>query len=87
KRVYVINPRRNLGLIMEDLYSLIKDKGLSVRVKANLGITFYYNPKIIISMLKSGTMIIEGANDKEQVISLYEEFVVKGLNIPWSDID
>ncbi|MEM3382463.1 MAG: HesA/MoeB/ThiF family protein [Nitrososphaerales archaeon] len=87
KRVYVINPRKNLGLIMEDLYSLIKDKGLSVRVKANLGITFYYNLKTTISMLKSGTMIIEGANDKEQVISLYEEFVVKGLNIPWSDID
>jgi adenylyltransferase/sulfurtransferase len=87
KRTYVINPRRNLSLSMNDLYLLIKGKGLNLRVKANLGITFDYNPKITISVLKSGTMIIEGVSNNEQAINLYEEFIVKGLSIPWSDVD
>lgn len=87
KKTHVINPKRNLDLSMDDLYSLIKDKGLRVRVKANLGITFDYDPKIILSALKSGTMIIEGVSDKEQAKNLYEEIVAKGLKIPWSSID
>ncbi|MGB9659175.1 MAG: HesA/MoeB/ThiF family protein [Nitrososphaerales archaeon] len=86
KRTYVVNPKRNLGLSMDDLYHMIKDKRLKVRVKANLGITFNYG-KITISALKSGTMIIEGASDKERAMNLYEEFLVKGLRIPWSDVD
>ncbi|MCP8307743.1 MAG: HesA/MoeB/ThiF family protein [archaeon] len=87
KKTHVINPRRNLDLSMDDLYSLIKDKGLNVRVKANLGITFDYSPKITLSALKSGTMIIEGASDKEQAMNLYKEIIAKGLKIPWSNID
>ena len=72
---------------MDDLYSLIKDKGLNVRVKANLGITFDYSPKITLSVLKSGTMVIEGASNKDQAMNLYKEIVAKGLKIPWSSID
>ncbi|MCP8317555.1 MAG: HesA/MoeB/ThiF family protein, partial [archaeon] len=84
KKTHVINPRRNLDLSMNDLYSFIKDKGLTVRVKANLGITFDYSPKITLSVLKSGTMVIEGARDKEKAMNLYEEIIAKGLKIPWS---
>ncbi|MEM3077925.1 MAG: HesA/MoeB/ThiF family protein [Nitrososphaerales archaeon] len=86
KRTYVINPKRNLGLSMDDLYHMIKDKMLNVRVKANLGITFDYD-QITVSALKSGTMIVEGASDREQAMNLYEEFIVKGLRIPQSDVD
>ncbi len=87
KRTHVINPRRNLDLSMDDLYSLIKDRGLKIRVRANLGITFDYNPKITLSTLKNGTMIIEGARDKEQAINLYREIITEGLKIPRSSID
>jgi adenylyltransferase/sulfurtransferase len=87
KRTHVINPKRNLDLNMDDLYSLIRNKGLNVRVKANLGITFDYDPKTTLSALKSGTIIIEGASDKEQAMNLYEEIMIKGMNISWSSID
>ncbi|MCP8309355.1 MAG: hypothetical protein H3Z54_11805, partial [archaeon] len=87
KRTHVINPKRNLDLSMDHLYSLIKDKGLNVKVKANLGITFDYSPKITVCVLKSGTMVIEGARDKEKAMNLYEEIIAEGLKIPWSSID
>lgn len=85
KRTYVINPKRNLNLSIDDFYHMIKDKELNVRVKANLGITFDYD-RITISALKSGTMIIEGASNNEQAINLYEDFIIKGLKFSWSDI-
>ncbi|MGQ9718630.1 MAG: HesA/MoeB/ThiF family protein [Nitrososphaerales archaeon] len=87
RRTYVVNPKSFLDLSMSDLYSLAKDKGSRIRAKADLGISFDYDPKMTLSVLKGGTMIIEGAGDKEQVMNAYKEIVAKGLKINWSRID
>jgi len=86
KKVYVITPRENLEINMEDLYKLILGKQLSIKVRANLGITFNLNQKIAVSILKSGIMIVEGLNREEQAFELYKT-VIDDLGVPWSRVE
>lgn len=86
KRVYVIVPKENLEINMEDLHRLLIGKQLPIKVRANLGITFNINQKIAVSVLKSGIMIVEGANQEEQAFELYKT-VINDLGISWSSVE
>jgi TATA-box binding protein (TBP) (component of TFIID and TFIIIB) len=62
------------------LHKLLIGKQLPIKVRANLGITFNINQKIAVSVLKSGIMIVEGANQEEQAFELYKT-VINDLGI------
>jgi adenylyltransferase/sulfurtransferase len=85
KRTFVITPKKNSELNMANLPKLLKDKGFKVKVKAQLGITFSLNRKVAASILKSGVMITQGINEKEQALKLYGD-VTKSLDISLSQI-
>ncbi len=80
KRTFVITPKKKLELNMANLHSLLKDKGFSIKVKAQLGITFSPDRNIAASILKSGVMITEGINEKEEALKLYNE-IIEGLGV------
>jgi len=87
RRTFVITPKRNLKLDMDELYSLLMENGFEVKVKADLGITFDSGPKETASILKSGIMIIEGAIDEEGARDSYGKLIIDGLQIPLSSIE
>jgi molybdopterin/thiamine biosynthesis adenylyltransferase len=87
RRSFVITPKRDLALGMDELYSLLAREGFKVRVKADLGITFDSGPKGTASLLKSGIMIIEDAANEEGVRDLYGKLVVDGLKVSRSDVE
>jgi len=87
KRVFVITPKRNLELDMNKLNSLLKDMGFKIKVKANLGLTFDTKSKSSASILKSGIMVIEGADNEKKAYSLYKEIMLERLKIPSDQIE
>ncbi|RKY81427.1 4-methyl-5(B-hydroxyethyl)-thiazole monophosphate biosynthesis protein [candidate division KSB1 bacterium] len=87
RRVFVITPRKDLKLEMGKLYSNLKEMGFKIKVKADLGLTFETNSKRSASILKSGIMVIEGAEDEEEAYSLYNKIILEGLGVPKSRIE
>jgi len=87
KRVFVITPKRNLELNMDELYSLLIGNGFNVQVKADLGITFYSGLKGTASILKSGVMIIEGEDGEKEAYDFYSKIIIDELKVPRSSIE
>jgi len=86
RRVFVITPKRNLKLNMDELYTLVRDKGFNVKVKADLGITFDGGLKGTASIMESGIMVIDGANEKE-AYDFYSKILIDGLKVSRSKIE
>jgi adenylyltransferase/sulfurtransferase len=74
KRVFVITPKKNLKLNMTNLISSLANK-FRIRVKGNLGTTFYHNSDNSVSILKSGIMIIEGVNSEKEAYNFYKKII------------
>jgi len=87
KRTFIINPLEDLRLDMKDLHEFLTKRHFQIKVKAKLGITFNYNQRISASALKSGVMIIEGANDRDEAIEAYKGVISDGLGVSWSRIE
>jgi len=72
KKVFVVVPEENLDVNLVDLKNYLKRKGFSIKVEANLGLTFgLHNVKA--SVLKSGIFILEGAKEKDEALKLFSE--------------
>jgi len=87
KRVFVITPRKNLQLNMDELLAIIEKDGYRIKVEAELGLTFDKSSDGTASILKSGIMIIEGAKDEKEAYDFYSKILVDGLNVSRSDIE
>ena len=87
KKVFVITPRRKLELDMDELYSFLKNNGFKVRVKADLGLTFNGGLNGTASILKSGIMIIEGADNEKEAYDFYSKIVIDELKVSRSNIE
>jgi len=87
RRTFVVTPKTDLALDMDELCSLLVENGFEVKVKADLGITFDSGPKGTGSLLKSGIMIIEDASDEEEAYDFYSKLIINGLKVPRSDVE
>jgi len=87
KRTFVITPRRDLALDMDELNALLVSDGARVQVKADLGMTFDSGLGGPASLLKSGVMIIEGTADEKRALAFYRKLVIDGLGVPSSDVE
>lgn len=87
KSVHVITPKENLNLSLDDLEVLVKNKGQSIRRRGEFGLTFDYNDKIGVSVVSSGVAIIVGAFTETKALEIYDNLVIKGLNIALERID
>jgi adenylyltransferase/sulfurtransferase len=81
KRVFVITPTKNLELDLEELCRYLNRKNLTVKVKAKLGVTFDYSEAIMVSILKSGVAILEGAKEEKEALETYKRILAEGLGI------
>ncbi|UCE96093.1 MAG: HesA/MoeB/ThiF family protein [Candidatus Bathyarchaeota archaeon] len=86
RRVFLMVPRENLNLKIKELIDILTKKGMQFKVKAKLGTTFETRQGLIASILKSGILIIEGANSRKEVLDFYKELVVDKMRISWSRI-
>lgn len=87
RRTFVITPKRNLALDMDQLSALLTRLGFEIKVKADLGITFGADPKPGGSLLKSGIMIIKDADNEEEVHDFYNKIIIDELQIPHSSVE
>ena len=87
KRVFTVIPRENLGLNMGQVKALLaKQEGVSIQVSAKMGVAFTVKTGAEASLLSSGVMVIEGAGDADDALSLYKTTVVRKIGIPWSRV-
>lgn len=84
---YVITPRKNLELKMEQLYKVLDAKDYNVRIRAVTGATVDVNKEVTISILRSGIAVIEGTKKPDEAKNLYKEIIVNSLNVPWTNIE
>jgi len=82
KRTFIITPKKNLELNTESVRKFLAARGFNVDVNAKIGVTFNYDPRFTASILKSGIMIIEGPDDKEEAFNFYRKMVVDCFNVP-----
>ncbi|MEM2473179.1 MAG: HesA/MoeB/ThiF family protein [Candidatus Bathyarchaeia archaeon] len=89
KRVFLITPKKNLNIDMNKLALLIAGfKNFNIRVKANLGITFTDSDNNrVISILKSGIMVVDNFNSEEEAYAFYKRILVDGLGISIINIE
>jgi len=87
KRVFIITPRENLKIDMDELYSILKEDGFKIKVRASLGITFNGHMIEKVTILKSGIMIIEGTKSEKEAYDFYTKLIVDRLKIPTSKIN
>lgn len=87
KRAFVVTPRENLELNIDDLYQVLKNNGFKIKVKADLGVTFDNGYNGTASILKSGIMTINGINSERKVYDFYHKIIINGLRIPSSGIE
>lgn len=86
RRVFVITPKENLELSIEELHEFLRKSGISIDVRADLGVTFSHDRGGRGSILKSGIMIIEGVDNKEGAFDLYAKILIDGMRVPSSHI-
>jgi adenylyltransferase/sulfurtransferase len=79
KKVYVIIPRKNLQIDINELRQFLETKGFKIKINASLGITFDKNTIVSASILKSGVMIVEGFKEKQKALNFFREILVDGL--------
>lgn len=87
KRCFIINPRQNMNLPMEELGKVVEARGLPIKVKAQYGLSLDYSAKISMNILKSGVMIVDGVGGEEETLKIYEDLLLTPLKIPRSSIE
>ncbi len=87
KRAFVVTPRGNLKLNIDELYQVLKNNGFKIKVKADLGIAFDNGSNGTASILKSGIMTVDGINSEREVYDFYYKIIINGLGIPSSRIE
>jgi len=82
KRVFAITPKKDLELDINELHKILKSRGLKIKVKTALGLSFRYNLNVTVSILKSGIMIIEGPQSEEEAYGFYSRLIVDEFEVP-----
>lgn len=85
-KVFRITPREDLRLNMDELISTITEGGFKIKVRAELGVTFYNEFGGSTSILKSGITVIEGAKDEAEAYRSFSKLIVDNLGISESKI-
>lgn len=86
RRNFIVSPRKRIDIDLDQLCSILGEKGFGVFVSGQFGITFKRSDAITASILKSGVMIVQtspGLEDfqKNNVLDLYHSILVEDLGI------
>ena len=87
RRVFTIIPKEDLNIDFDKLTGILRRRRAQVTVRAKLGVAFTTKSGIVMSLLKSGIMIIEGAKSDEEARQLHRDIVVKNMRISRSRIE
>jgi molybdopterin/thiamine biosynthesis adenylyltransferase len=72
KKVFVVVPEKKFDLNLVALKDYLKRKGFSIKVEAELGLTFNLKD-VKASVLKSGIAILEGIKQKDEALKFFSE--------------
>lgn len=86
RRAFVVNPRESLDLPLEQLRSILRESGWEVAVNTSLGLSFSNGQGVSASLLRSGTMVLEGPETPSKAVAVYRELVTKSLGVPWERV-
>lgn len=89
-RNFFVTPRKRTDINIDQLCSILSEKGFGIITTGPYGITFEQSDKIKTSILKSGVMIVQispGLEDfqKDNVLELYHSIIIERLGLS-SDI-
>jgi len=82
----MISPKVRIEIDLEQLRNLLSERGFPIKVSGMLGITFEQSDDIMISILKSGIMILQTSPTleselKDDIFETYKSILVDGLGL------
>ncbi len=86
RRVFAITPKKDLQLDIDKLHDSLKSSGYFVELRTALGLGCRRNSDVTVSVLKSGIMVVEGAQSEEDAYGIYSRIVVDEFKVPPEDI-
>jgi molybdopterin/thiamine biosynthesis adenylyltransferase len=72
RKAFVVAPEENLNVNLGELRNYLAKKGFSIKAEGKLGLTFVRGD-IKASALKSGVVILEGVNGKDEALKFFSE--------------
>lgn len=86
RRNFMISPKEKVEIDLEELHSLISQRGYRIRTSGIFGITFEQSEDVQTSILKSGTMIVQTSpglksDPKQDVLETYQSILINGLGL------
>ncbi|MBI4258649.1 MAG: HesA/MoeB/ThiF family protein [Thaumarchaeota archaeon] len=85
-RVLMITPRGDLNLDMEKLHQVVSKGGYKVGVRGDVGLTFVYDERTKVSVLKSGIAVVTTRGSEEEALTIYRHIVVDKLGVSESQV-
>ena len=79
KRTFIINPKEILDLDMDLLDRIIAEQDYSPTIKSRLARGFKPTKEASATIMKNGTMIVEGLAQVQDATALYKKIVSRGL--------
>ena len=75
RKVFVITPKKELNVDLKNLNSSLKKMGYNIKIKGNLGLSFTSDMYKLVSVLRSGIMIIEGPKSNDEAYEFYKKII------------
>jgi adenylyltransferase/sulfurtransferase len=87
RRNFVISPKKRVALDMEQLRTVVKDKGLQIKSSGLFGINFQKSEQLSACILKSGIMIAQTPPQmeddlKHDALATFRSILIDGLGLP-----
>lgn len=85
--VFSITPERKVEIDLEKLRGLLRSKGLKVNTNSKFSVSFDYDPKITLTIFKSGAGIAQmkppsTPEDTKMILEIYRSILVDQVGVP-----
>ena len=70
KESYMISPKTPFTIDLDRAAKII-EKAFKLKIRATFGLTFNYSEHVTISLMKTGNMLIKGAEDEKEALLIY----------------
>jgi len=77
KNSYMVSPKTPLSLDLDRAAEII-GKVFKLKIRAAFGLTFDYSERVVVSLMKTGNMLIKGAGNEKEALAIYDR-VMKTL--------
>jgi len=71
KNSYMVSPKTPLSLDLDEAAEIV-GKVFKLKIRAAFGLTFDYSERVVVSLMKTGNMLVKGVGDDKEALTVYD---------------